>query len=196
MVDPTLTAAERNQIAQIVRWHGQCHAEEPEGTYLGLGVENTLLAVERILAARTAPEAVALDVETVARVIFAESEPALYAQEDRGTALWCTVMGQSREVAAAVVAADPRRTVAEVKAEALREAAAWIADGIRYPVEVIMPGIPMPDALWEALVDHVHADVTGEWHGNSLDRDGTDSWLRDEAGLPERDAATSEGVEG
>ena len=172
--------------------------------------------VERILAARTAPETVALDEVAVTEVLHPHWRTDCSDHMDGNYVRWvrCRCGWESEpsgnlvnapdlhrvwnaHLAAAIAAADPRRTVAEVKVEALREAAAWIADGIRYPGEwVDMPGIPMPDALWEALVDHVHADVTGEWHGNSLDRDETDSWLRDVAGLPERDAATSEGVEG
>lgn len=66
--------------------------------------------------------------------------------------------------------------------DALEEAAAWVAESIGYPVEVTMPAHPMPQGLWDALVDHVHADKSGKWHGNTLDRDETESWLADEAG--------------
>ena len=55
----------------------------------------------------------------------------------------------------------------------LSDAAAWIADTPRHP---------MPDALWDALVDHVYADESGIWHANELSRDEVDSWLADEAG--------------
>lgn len=51
-----------------------------------------------------------------------------------------------------------------------------------YPVEVKMPDRPMPQPLWDALIDHVHADASGKWHGNTLDREETESWLADEAG--------------
>lgn len=71
---------------------------------------------------------------------------------------------------------------AESDVSPLREAAAWIAESIGYPIECKMPERPMPEALWQALVDHVHADEAGRWHGNELDRDGTESWLADEAG--------------
>ena len=64
----------------------------------------------------------------------------------------------------------------------LREAAAWIAESIGYPVEIKMPDCPTPEALWQALVDHVHEDAAGRWHGNELDREDTESWLADEAG--------------
>ena len=64
---------------------------------------------------------------------------------------------------------------------ALAEAAAWVAEGLGYPVDV-GADLPMPDALWEALVDHVHADPTGEWHSNTLTREETASWLTEEAG--------------
>lgn len=52
-----------------------------------------------IRAALTGDEAV----EVVARAIFAEHEPALYAQEDRGTKLWRAVMDQSREASNAAL---------------------------------------------------------------------------------------------
>lgn len=74
--------------------------------------------------------------------------------------------------------------IREKQAEALREVAAWVADRVGFPVEVSMPGAQPPSALWEAIVDHVHADTTGSWHGNDLAREDVDSWLRDEAGMP------------
>jgi len=64
----------------------------------------------------------------------------------------------------------------------LSDAAAWIAEGIGYPVEVGFHNLPMPDALWEALVDHIYVDESGIWHANELSRDEVDSWLADEAG--------------
>lgn len=71
--------------------------------------------------------------------------------------------------------------------DALRAAAAWVAESVGYPVEAAMPDHPMPQALWDALVDHVHADESGKWHGNTLDREDTESWLAYEAGrfIPE-----------
>lgn len=68
------------------------------------------------------------------------------------------------------------------ESDAMRQAAAWVAEGIGYPVQVTMPDHPMPQALWDALVDHVHADESGKWHGNTLDREDIESWLADEAG--------------
>lgn len=73
----------------------------------------------------------------------------------------------------------------ENDANPLRQAAAWIAESIGYPVEVKMPDHPMPEALWQALVDHVHEDASGRWHGNELGREDTESWLADEAGRPD-----------
>lgn len=69
-----------------------------------------------------------------------------------------------------------------VEKDALREAAAWVAESIGYPIQVTMPDHPMPDRLWAALVDHIHADESGRWHGNELDREETESWLAAEAG--------------
>ena len=79
---------------------------------------------------------------------------------------------------------DPavRELIARHVAAALNEAADWVADGIGYPIETSLPERPMPDGLWNALVDHVHADADGKWHGNTLDREDTESWLADEAG--------------
>ena len=81
------------------------------------------------------------------------------------------------------VAREHHAGVAERQA-VLAEAAAWIADSIGYPIETRMPDYPMPQALWDALVDHIHADRSGDWHGNTLDREETESWLADEAGRP------------
>ena len=66
---------------------------------------------------------------------------------------------------------------------ALREAAAWAAESLGYPVNATT-ATPMPPALWGALVDHVHADESGKWHGNELDRDEVEAWLAFEAGRP------------
>lgn len=66
--------------------------------------------------------------------------------------------------------------------DGLAQAAAWVAETIGYPVETSTPDAPMPDGLWEALVDHVHADKSGRWHGNELDRDEVAAWLAEEAG--------------
>lgn len=68
------------------------------------------------------------------------------------------------------------------RADALAQAAAWVADALGYPVEVRMPDSPVPKPLWDALVDHIHADESGNWHGNTLDREVVESWLADEAG--------------
>lgn len=84
------------------------------------------------------------------------------------------------------------REIAEARGEALREAAAWVAEGIGYPVEAQLPEHPMPQALWDALVDHVHADESGKWHGNELAREDAESWLADEAGRADA-IATTEG---
>ena len=71
--------------------------------------------------------------------------------------------------------------LAQAKREALREAAGWLAQ-TGYPVQFATPDAPPPTALWDALVDVVHADETGEWHGHELTRDEVDSWLAAEAG--------------
>lgn len=85
---------------------------------------------------------------------------------------------QYRAHLAAVLAERERR----VKAEVLRDAAEWVADAVGYPVQSTYPDAPMPNALWDALVDHIHADQTGAWHGNTLDGEDVESWLADEAG--------------
>ena len=66
---------------------------------------------------------------------------------------------------------------------ALRDAAAWLAESLGYPFNMTT-ATPPPAALWEALVDHVHADESGKWHGNELDRDEVEGWLTFEGGLP------------
>lgn len=65
---------------------------------------------------------------------------------------------------------------------ALREVAAWVVDSLGYPIQVAMPDYPVPDALWSALIDHVHKDVSGQWHNNELSRDEVAAWLAEEAG--------------
>lgn len=64
---------------------------------------------------------------------------------------------------------------------ALRAAAEWLAEA-GCPVQIAMPDTPAPTALWELLVDVIHADATGGWHGNELSRDEVASRLADEAG--------------
>lgn len=66
--------------------------------------------------------------------------------------------------------------------EVLSEIAAWLADEVGYPVQMQMPDAPAPGALIEALVDHVHRDTGGRWHGGELTHDEVRSWLLDEMG--------------
>ena len=67
----------------------------------------------------------------------------------------------------------------------LTAAAEWlVATG--YPVEFTMPDLPPPPALWSALVDVIHADADGKWHGNELTRDEVEAWLRFEAGMEDQ----------
>lgn len=47
----SLTEQERAQVAGNLRWHFACHAAEPEKSYDSLGIENAVLAVERIVRA-------------------------------------------------------------------------------------------------------------------------------------------------
>lgn len=81
--------------------------------------------------------------------------------------------------------AEVEALLVEARAEALREAADWLAR-TGYPVQFTMPDLPPPASLFAALVDVVHADKTGEWHGNELTRDEVEFWLQDEAGLNDR----------
>lgn len=111
-------------------------------------------------------ETVAPDVEAVARVIFAAEQCDRKQCEDV-EANWLGRLddrdrSECRELASAVVAADQRRPVAEVKAEALRE-----------------------------LRTRLHRAPVLKREELALSR-----WLCDEADRIERDAATSEGVEG
>lgn len=61
--------------------------------------------------------------------------------------------------------------------------AEWLAESFGYPIQVQMPADPPPPELWEAIVDHVHADADGRWHGNSLTREEVRTWLLDEGGM-------------
>lgn len=70
----------------------------------------------------------------------------------------------------------------ERETAALREVAVWVAEHMGYPVEMSMPAHPAPQKFWDVLVDHIHTDATGKWHGNGLSRDEVASWLDDEAG--------------
>lgn len=72
--------------------------------------------------------------------------------------------------------------LAEAPSAALREAAEWIVRA-GYPVDWGTAEHP-PPALWEALVDAVHADPTGSLHGHELSREEVDAWLRHETGRP------------
>ena len=67
----------------------------------------------------------------------------------------------------------------------LTAAAEWLA-ATGYPVDFTLPDSPPPPGLFEALVDVVHADKDGYWHGNELTRDEVDSWLRCEAGMEDQ----------
>lgn len=79
--------------------------------------------------------------------------------------------------------------------DAITETGTWLA-ATGYPVQFAFaddhPVPPRP--IWEALVDHVHADKHGTWHGNELDRDDVDSWLLDELGLTEYPTTPTDGA--
>lgn len=64
----------------------------------------------------------------------------------------------------------------------LKVAAEWLAS-TGYPCEWShRAGHLPPRPLWDALVDYVHADADGKWHGGYLDREGVHYWLLDECG--------------
>lgn len=65
--------------------------------------------------------------------------------------------------------------------EARLEAVRWIMS-LGYPVDVYMPENPLPEALWNLLVDEIHRDDTKTWHGGELTREEVESWLREEEG--------------
>lgn len=68
-------------------------------------------------------------------------------------------------------------------AQKLRAAAEWMVR-TGYPFDWATKEHP-PLALWEAVVDAMHADPTGSLHGRELSREEVDSWLRYETGRPE-----------
>ena len=114
-------------------------------------------------------------------------EPVRLTEEERGRIARC-VWGageKTRSPLLPLLVEEVERIVAArvaaAKAEALSDAAAWLAKAFGYPVDC-GSSVPMPEALWEALVDHVYADQTGEWHSNTLDREDTEAWLAEEAG--------------
>lgn len=63
-----LTNKERDDLANNLRWHFACHADEPKGSYASLGIENAVLRVESIVAAREA-KAAAAERERIAQAI-------------------------------------------------------------------------------------------------------------------------------
>lgn len=66
----------------------------------------------------------------------------------------------------------------------LKAAAEWLAS-TGYPLEWHASGagqVP-PRPLWDALIDYIHTDPDGSFHGNELDRVDVESWLLDELGL-------------
>ena len=91
----------------------------------------------RWLAARQAPT-VALDREAVAQAIIDHSY-----NYDLDECMCGSRVDMAGHVTRAVLAADPRRTEAQVKAEALREAADQIDRG---------PALPLPPSVFSALV--------------------------------------------
>jgi len=48
-----LSEEERGELVNILQWHFAAHGEQPGNGYDSVGVDNALMAVERILAART-----------------------------------------------------------------------------------------------------------------------------------------------
>lgn len=60
----------------------------------------------------------------------------------------------------------------------LHEAAEWLVS-VGYPMGWQSRTEPAPDALWQAVVDVVHEDRDGAFHGNKLTRDEVAEWLVD-----------------
>lgn len=73
------------------------------------------------------------------------------------------------------------RARAEGARDALNAAAEWLTS-TGFPVDYSMGVHTMPEPFWQAVVDVIHADKTGGWHGNTLDREETEDWLTDETG--------------
>lgn len=89
------------------------------------------------------------------------------------------------ELVAALLRASPLTEAVAALVEAARrdavsQAAEWLAT-TGYPIEFTHQSRPR-GPLWDALVDTVHRDADGSWHGNDLDRDEVEAWLIDEAG--------------
>lgn len=116
-----------------------------------------------------------------------ETEPGVSERYELARVIWETSRGDEGTISAtganivadAILAAGWRR---RGERDELAQAAAWVAEAIGYPVETTTPDAPMPNGLWEALIDHVHADKSGRWHGNELDREVVAEWLAEEAG--------------
>jgi hypothetical protein len=49
-----LSEEERDRLTSSLAWHFNCHADEPEGSYRSLGIQNALSIVSQIVAARLA----------------------------------------------------------------------------------------------------------------------------------------------
>ena len=99
------------------------------------------------------------------------------ADDDRTITLWVNAGNQLR---AAI--AEARAQMGEASGGDMEAVAKWLANS-GYPIDYSTTE-PPPLALRQALVNFIHRDDDGKWHGNTLDRDETADWLAGEAGWP------------
>lgn len=109
-----------------------------------------------------------------------EALVALILERFRAAETYMDLPRQAGLLADAILAMLPGRAEAEVKAEALREVAQWLA-ATNYPTDWHTDA-RVPNALWEAFVDVVHEDDDGRWHGRKLTREDVADWMAEEAG--------------
>lgn len=154
-----------SNTAGLIHW-AHTDPETDGGKLLSEDVHALVDEVERSRAATVKP-----DRETLSALLLTFLSPPKHGGS------WTYSPDRAAD---AVLALFPGRTEAEVKEEALSEAADWLLS-IGYVGDYTCD-IAAPDALWEAFVDAAHQDKDGSLHGNTLTREEVDAWLSEEAG--------------
>lgn len=77
------------------------------------------------------------------------------------------------------IASAVLKALAGLTEKVTRETAEWLAE-IGYPIQISMPDHVPPAAVWSALIDVIHEDADGDWHGNELTREEVSAWMDDE----------------
>lgn len=79
-----------------------------------------------------------------------------------------------------VVAVTGRKETDVSDSHLMADVAKWLVDEVGMPFDMYGPMPPIP--LYQEIINYIAADPSGQFHGNTLDRDEVIRWVTDECG--------------